>query len=170
MAQFLGPLELTGGSWVIGDPTRKSGLHVVLTPEGLEHRRRGETAPRLTTPWSRFLGLNVQAAFWKWQTTPGLPSRPGADMGRDGCSLHGTVRHPYELWRVRYTHHQRRYTGGHVNVLKNLFHQLSAAKQLHRLGDPEWLGAAVAQLAGHTSWYDPAARRLVATTIQSLDT
>ncbi|MEV7505852.1 hypothetical protein [Streptomyces sp. NPDC093018] len=168
MAQFLGPLELTGDRWVIGDATREGGLYVVLTPEGLEHHRHGQEAPRLTVQWSRFLELNVQAAYRKWQTTPGLPSRPGVDMGRDGCSLHDIVRHPYDLWRVRYTHHQRRYTGGHVSVLKYLFDRLDKANALDRLGDPEWLGAAVAQLSGHTSWYSPAARQLVETTLENL--
>ena len=170
VAQFLGPLELSGDGWVIGDPTWKDGLYVVLTPEGLEHQRYGEAAPRLTVQWSRFVELNVRAAYRKWQATPGLPSRPGVDMGRDGCCLYGIVRHPYDLWSARYTHHQRRYTGGHVNVLKSLFAQLGRAKALDRLGDPDWLGAAVAQLSGHTSWYGPKAMRLVEATIQSLGT
>ncbi|MFF8594018.1 hypothetical protein ACF061_21735 [Streptomyces sp. NPDC015220] len=170
MAQFLGPLELTGDGWVIGDPTRQDGLYVVLTPEGLEHRRHGEAAPRLAVEWSRFVELNVRAAYRKWQAAPGLPSRPGADLGRDGCSLHGIVRHPYDPWRVRYTHHRRRYTGGHVILLKCLFAQLGEVKALHRLGDPEWLGAAVARLSDHTSWYEPKGRRLVEATIQSLGT
>ncbi|MEV7323828.1 hypothetical protein [Streptomyces sp. NPDC093970] len=165
MAQFLGPLEPAEAGWVIGDPNRKGGMWVLLTPEGLEHRRHGEAAPRLTVAWSRFMELNVQAAYRKWQTTPGLPARPGADMGRDGCSLHGTVRHPYEPWRVRYTHHQRGYKGAQVMTLKFLFTQLTEAKALHRLGDPEWLGAAVARLSGHTSWNGPKARRLVETTV-----
>jgi hypothetical protein len=91
-------------------------------------------------------------------------------MGRYGCSLYGIVRHPYDLWCVRYTHHQRRYTGGHVMVLKSLFAQLSKAKALDRLGDPEWVGAAVAQLSGHTSWYNPKVKRSVEATIQSLGT
>jgi hypothetical protein len=172
MAQLLGPLELTGDGWVIGDPTPKDGLFVLLTPEGLEHRRHGEAAARLTVPWSQFVELGVQAAYLKWQAAPGLgaASRSGADMGRDGCSLYGTLRHPYDLWRVRYTHHRRRYTGGHVIVLKALFDQLTQAKALDRLGDPEWLGAAVARLSVHTSWYSPKGGRLVEATIKSLGT
>ncbi|CAM5615483.1 hypothetical protein SANTM175S_01808 [Streptomyces antimycoticus] len=62
MAQLLGPLELTGDRWVLGDPMRKDGLYVVLTTEGLEHRRHGEAAPQLTVQWSRFVELNVRAA------------------------------------------------------------------------------------------------------------
>jgi hypothetical protein len=89
-----------------------------------------------------------------------------ADMGRDGCSLHGTLRRPYEPWSVRYTHHERRYTGGHVIVLKALFDQLTEANALDRLGDPEWLGATVAKLSSYRSWYAPKGNRLVKETIQ----
>ncbi|MEU8850163.1 hypothetical protein AB0C70_28960 [Streptomyces sp. NPDC048564] len=69
------------------------------------------------------------------------------------------MRHPYDLWRVRYTPHERRYTGGHVIVLKALFDELTEAKALHRLGDPEWLGTAVAKLSSYTSWYAPRGSR-----------
>ncbi|WP_328404881.1 hypothetical protein OHS70_36780 [Streptomyces sp. NBC_00390] len=172
MAQHLGPLELIGDRWVIGDPTRKEGLSIVFMPEGLEHRRRGEAAPLLTVGWSQFVELKVRAAYRRWHATPagGFVGAfaTGADMGRDGCSLHGILRHPYELWSVRYTHHERRYTAGHVIVLKALFDQITEAKALNRLGDPEWLGAAVAKLSSYTSWYAPKGNRLVKETIQSL--
>ncbi|MFC8094407.1 hypothetical protein [Streptomyces sp. NPDC057301] len=174
MGQYLGPLEPIGDGWVVGDPTRKEGLSVVLTPEGLEHCRRGETAPLLVVEWTRFLELRVRAAYRRWRTTPfaGFAGAfaPGADMGRDGCSLNGIVRHPYDLWRVRYTHHERRYTGGHVIVLKALFDELTEAKALHRLSDPEWLGTAVAKLSSYTSWYAPRGSRLVAETVRNLGT
>ncbi|MFG2024306.1 hypothetical protein [Streptomyces sp. NPDC048825] len=172
MAQHLGPLELIGDRWVIGDPTRKDGLSIVLTPEGLEHRRRGEAAPLLAIEWPQLMELKVRAAYRRWQATRGGGfvglGQPGADMGRDGCSLYGIRRHPYEPWSVRYTHHERRYTGSHVIVLKALFDQLTEAKTLDRLGDPEWLGAAVAKLSSYTLWYAPKGNRLVKETIQSL--
>ncbi|WP_037669870.1 hypothetical protein [Streptomyces griseus] len=172
MTQHLGPLELVGEQWVIGDATRADGLCVVLTPEGLEHRRNGETAPLLALEWSQFLELKVRAAYRKWQASPAAgiiaAAEPRADMGRDGCSLHGILRHPYELWSVRYTHHERRYTGGHVIVLKALFAQLTEARQLHRLGDPEWLGSAVAKLSPFSSWFEPKGNRLVKETLQGL--
>ncbi|MFI6933380.1 hypothetical protein [Streptomyces sp. NPDC050287] len=172
MTQYLGPLELIGERWVIGDPTRKEGVSIVLTPEGLEHRRREETAPLFTIEWSRFMELQVRAAYRRWHTTFGLGfgAPPGADMGRDGCSLHGMVRHPYDLWSVRYTHHERRYTAAHVHVLKGLFGGLTEAKALNRLGDAEWLGAAVAKLSSHNSPYAPKLNRLVKETLQSLGT
>ncbi|MFE9020717.1 hypothetical protein ACFYNL_19440 [Streptomyces sp. NPDC007808] len=174
MTQYVGPLELVDDRWVIGDPTRKEGLYVVLTPVGLEHRRRGEPAPLLTVPWSRFLELRVRAAYRRWQLTPlgalAGAAQPGADMGRDGCSLQGIVRHPYDLWKVRYTHHLRTYRAGHVIVLKALFDQLTEAKALDRLGDPGWLGEAVAELSSYTSWYAPRGNRLVAATLRRLGT
>ncbi|MDO0913294.1 hypothetical protein QQM39_21320 [Streptomyces sp. DT2A-34] len=174
MTPRLGPLELVGDRWVIGDPARKDGLCVELTPEGLEHHRRGETAPQLVLPWSRFVELKVRAAYVRWHATPagGFVGAfaPGADMGRDCCSLYGILRHPYELWKVRYTHHERRYAAGHAIVLKALFDQLTEARALDRLGDPEWLGAAVAKLSPYTSWYAPKGDRLVEATIRSLGT
>ncbi|MFI6015120.1 hypothetical protein ACIBAG_41195 [Streptomyces sp. NPDC051243] len=174
MGQRLGPLELIGDRWVIGDPTRKEGLSIVLTPEGLEHHRRAETAALLAVPWSRFMELRVRAAYVRWHVTRfgGFVGAfaPAADMGRDGCSLQGIVRHPYDLWSARYTHHEGRYTAGHVIVLKALFDQLTEAKALDRLGDPDWLGAAVAKLSPYTSWFAGKGNRLVEETIRSLGT
>ncbi|GAA1574708.1 hypothetical protein ACIQV2_32565 [Streptomyces globosus] len=171
MAPRLGPLELVGERWVIGDPTREAGLSIVLTPEGLEHRRRGETAPLTAIKWGQFVNLGVRVAYRKWQTSPAagfVAAARNADWGRDGCSLQGNLRHPYERWSVRYTHHERRYAAGHVIVLQALFDQLSDAKELYRLGDPEWLGSAVTELSSYTSWYAPRGNRLVKATIRSL--
>ncbi|MCL8015197.1 hypothetical protein [Streptomyces sp. AS02] len=172
MAQYLGPLELVGDRWVIGDPTSKEGLSIVLTPRGLEHRRRGEAAPLLALEWSQFVELKVRAGYRRWHVTRfgGFAGgfAPGADMGRDGCSLQGILRHPYELWSVRYTHHRRHYKGGHVIVLKALFHELTEAKAVDRLGDPEWLGVVVSKLSSYTSWHAPKGNRLVTETIRSI--
>ncbi|MFJ3841760.1 hypothetical protein ACIPY6_40515 [Streptomyces sp. NPDC090054] len=170
MAQHLGPLELVGGLWAIGDPTRKSGLSIALTPEGLEHRRRGETAPLATVEWGQFVNLGVNAAYRSWHASPAaaVANQSGHYWGRDGCSLQGNLRHPYEHWSARYTHHERRYAVGHVIVLEALFDQLSDAKSLDRLGDPQWLGSAVTELASHTSWYAPTGKRLVKATLQTI--
>ncbi|MFI6010066.1 hypothetical protein ACIBAG_14810 [Streptomyces sp. NPDC051243] len=58
--------------------------------------------------------------------------------------------------------------GGHVIVLKALFYELAEAKAPHRLGDPEWLGAMVAELSSYTSWHAPKGNRLVTQTIRSI--
>jgi hypothetical protein len=170
--EHLGPLELVGARWVIGDATRKDGLSLLLTPEGLEQHRRGETPALVSTEWTQLMELRMRAAYQKWQASPGAGIfggfQPRADFGRDGCSLHGIRRDPYEPWSVRYTHHERRYKGGHVIVLKTLFNELTEAKALDRLGDTEWLGAAVAKLSPYTSRYAPKGIQLVKETIQSL--
>lgn len=57
-----------------------------------------------------------------------------------------------------------------ADMLKALFDQLTEAKALDRLGDPEWLGAAVAKLSSYTSWYAPKGNRLVEATIRNLGT
>jgi hypothetical protein len=68
----------------------------------------------------------------------------------------------------RRVYHQRPYNGGHVIVLKALFHELTEAKAVDRLVDPEWLGAVVAKLASYTSWYAPKGNHLVTETIRSI--
>ncbi|MFJ8632686.1 hypothetical protein [Streptomyces sp. NPDC093568] len=147
-------------------------MSILLTPDGLEHHRRGEAAPLLTMEWSQFLELRMRAAYRQWHTTPfaGFAGAfaPGADMGRDGCSLQGIRRHPYDLWSARYTHHQNPYKAGHVIVLKALFDELTEAKALHRLGDPEWLSTTVAKLSTYTSWSAPKGNRFTKETLENV--
>ncbi|GAA2986734.1 MULTISPECIES: hypothetical protein [Streptomyces] len=175
MVQCLGPLELVGDRWVIGDPKRKDGLCVVLTPEGVEHRGRADPAPRSVVQWSRFVHLGVHATYWKWEATRtgGFVGAFGStpyETGRDGCSLQGLLRHSYEPWSVRYTHHRRHYLGSHVFLLKALVRKLTEARALDRLGDPQWLSAAVAALSPVTAWLPSSGNRLVAETIEGLGT
>ncbi|MFC9384928.1 hypothetical protein [Streptomyces venezuelae] len=148
----LGPLGLVGDRWVIGDPEREGGLHLVLTAEGLEHRESGTPEPLELLPWSRVMQLDIRTAHWDWMATRGaavakwvLQSR--ADLGRNACSVHALVRHPYDDWYARYSHHERAYTEAHIFLLRLLFEAVSQAKLTHRLGDAEWLGAVVEQVA-----------------------
>ncbi|MGW6877402.1 hypothetical protein ACWGHA_34315 [Streptomyces xanthophaeus] len=90
------------------------------------------------------------------------------DGGRDGCSLSGT-RDRYGLWSVRYTHHERIYTSMHMALVVALVARTSEAKALHRLGDPEWLGAAVSRLAPTPRW-TPLPLRRVSEIIELLGT
>ncbi|WP_030692393.1 hypothetical protein [Streptomyces globisporus] len=153
MAEFLGPLELVGDRWVIGDPKRQGGMCLVLTAEALEHHANGEAEPIEVVPWSRFMELGIRAAHRAWMATRGGTALTWAaqtnalDMGRDACSVHGLVRHPYDDWAARYSHHRRAYTGAHVYLLSHLVEAVSEAKLLHRLGDPQWLAAVVEQVA-----------------------
>lgn len=173
VAQHLGPLELVGDRWIIGDPKRKDGLSVVLMPEGVEHYRRADPATQSVVQWAQFVQLGVHATCWKWEATRtggfvGAFSSTPYETGRDGCSLQGLLSHPSEPWSVRYTHHKRHYTGSHVFLLKALVRKLSEAKALDRLGDPQWLGAAVAKLSPVTAWLPSSGNRLVQETIESL--
>lgn len=172
---YLGPLELVGDRWVIGDPKRERGLCVVLTAEGVEHHARDVPEPLLFVPWTRFVSAGVTAAYKAWQTTrtAGVLDALGGsrlESGPDGCAVGGYLRHPYEDWSVRYTHHERGYTSAHVFLLKALFRKTSEAKALRRLGDPEWLGAAVDRLAPLPLWWAPKVNRQVSAIIEDLGT
>ncbi|MER6031831.1 hypothetical protein [Streptomyces sp. NPDC001851] len=160
MAQYLGPLELVGDRWVIGDPKRGKGSCLVLTADGMEHHERGLPQPRAVIPWARVMELWVRASSRAWQATrtAGAVSVAAAlsggnvNGGRSSCSVGGILRHPYEPWSVNYTHHDRPYTYVHMLLVSDLFRQTSKAKAVHRLGDRQWLGAAVDQLAPTPRW------------------
>jgi hypothetical protein len=170
VTEYLGPLELVGDRWVIGDPKREGGSCLVLTPEGMEHHKPGAPEPPAVVPWSKFVELGIRAAYRGWHATRTMGVLGGSylETGRSGCSMQGILRDPYEPWSVNYTHHERPYTGNHVYVVKALFRRTSEASALHRLGDPEWLGAAVARLAPLSAWWAPALNRQVRETLEDL--
>ncbi|MEU9861598.1 hypothetical protein AB0D99_12020 [Streptomyces sp. NPDC047971] len=149
----LGPLELVGDRWIVGDPKRADGSCLVLTADGMEHHRNAVAEPRAVVPWSRFMRMTMRATTKAWMasrtvtvldTVAGGPFSP---QGRDGCAVVALLRHPYEDWSARYSHHERPYTSAEVFWLGHLFQQTVKAKAAHRLGDREWMGAAVARLA-----------------------
>lgn len=173
--EFLGPLELVGDRWIIGDPKREGGSCLVLTAEGMEHHAPGAPEPLAVMPWSKFVELRIRATYRAWYATRtmGVVGALGGghmDTGRSGCSVGGILRHPYDLWSVNYTHHERRYTGRHVYAVKALFWRMSEARALRRLGDPEWLGAAVARLARLSAWSTPSLNRQVREIVEDLGT
>ncbi|MFI0817177.1 hypothetical protein ACH4TX_11805 [Streptomyces sp. NPDC021098] len=176
MTEYLGPLELVGDRWIIGDPKREGGSYLVLTPEGMEHHEPGVPEPLSTIPWARFMELHIRAAFKSWHATRTmgvlgvLGGSHHMDTGPSGCSVGGLVRRPYEPWSVNYTHHERPYTGNHVYLVKELFRKTSEARALHRLGDPEWLGAAVARLAPLSTRWALSLNRQVREVIEDLGT
>ncbi|MGX4690408.1 hypothetical protein [Streptomyces sp. JNUCC 63] len=175
MAAYLGPLELVGDRWIIGDPKREGGSCLALTAEGLEHHRHGAPELPAVVPWSKFVELHIRATYkarHATRTMGVLAALADSQMeaGPSGCSLNGILRHPYEPWSVTYTHHQRPYTGNHVYVVQALFRRTSEARALHRLGDPEWLGAAVARLAPLSAWWTPTLSRQVREIIEDLGT
>ncbi|MFD7500208.1 hypothetical protein [Streptomyces sp. NPDC059850] len=176
MTEYLGPLELVGDRWIIGGPMREGGSCLVLTPEGMEHHQPGGPEPLSIIPWARFMELHIRATYKAWQATRtmGVLGVLGGghhmDTGPSGCSVGGLVRHPYEPWSVNYTHHERPYLGNHVYLVKELFRKTSEARALHRLGDPEWLGAAVARLAPLSMCWALSLNRQVREIIEDLGT
>ncbi|MGW0118947.1 hypothetical protein [Streptomyces sp. NPDC003327] len=158
MTHLLGPLELVGDRWVIGDPARPNGTCLILTAEGLEHCANGASEPLETVPWSRVMELRLRTTYRSWMATRGggalgfLSQSDAVDMGRYACSVHALVRHPYDDWFALYSHHQRAYTGAHVHLAVELVDAVSKAKLLHRLGDPVWLGQVVEQVAPLSHW------------------
>ncbi|WP_344566558.1 hypothetical protein [Streptomyces axinellae] len=173
MAEYLGPLELVGDRWIIGDPKREGGSCLVLTPEGMEHHRPGAPEPLAFFPWSIFVELSIRATYKAWHAsrTMGVLNGVGGgymEAGRDGCSVGGIRRHPYEPWSVNYAHHARAYSGNHVHAVRVLFRTLSEARALHRLGDAEWLGAAVVRLASLSGGWALSMTRRVRETIGDL--
>jgi hypothetical protein len=173
MTAYLGPLELVGDRWIIGDPKREGGSCLVLTAGGMEHHEPGAPEPLAVVPWSKFVELSIRATYQAWHATRtmgvlGVLGGGHMETGRGGCSVGGLLRHPYEPWSVNYTHHERPYTGMHVHVVQALFRRTSEARALHRLGDPEWLGAAVTRLAPLSSWWGPSLNRQVREIIEDL--
>ncbi|MCX4765076.1 hypothetical protein OG562_29705 [Streptomyces sp. NBC_01275] len=171
--KYLGPLELIENRWVIGDPTRKDGLCLVLAADGMEHHRRGVPEPQAVVPWTRFVGVGVSATHYAWESTRtagvlDVLGNSSIGAGRSGCSVGGLLRHPYEDWSVNYTHHRRRYTAAHVTMVEALFRKVSAAKAPHLLGDPVWLGTAVARLAPLPARWGPPVTRQMRETIEDL--
>ncbi|MFJ6565773.1 hypothetical protein ACIQMV_39330 [Streptomyces sp. NPDC091412] len=155
MAEHLGPLELVGDRWIIGDPKREGGSWLVLTAEGMTHHEPGSPEPLTVLPWSKFVELQIHTAYNAWHTTRTmgvLGFGRSLPTGPSSCSVRGTLRHPYEHCSMNYTHHKRPYTASHVYAVEALFRRTSEARALHRLGDPEWLGAAVARLAPLSPW------------------
>ncbi|MGW6691831.1 hypothetical protein [Streptomyces sp. NPDC054961] len=161
--QYLGPLELVGDRWIIGDPTRNDGSCLVLATDGIEHHVRGEADPRDVVPWSSLhsVGLRTTMKSWMATRTGGFIVAAGGymDGGRDGCSLSG-IRDRHEPWSVNYTHHERTYTSVHMALVIDLVAKMSEAKALHRLGDPEWLSAVVSRLAPTPRWTPLPVRRV----------
>ncbi|MFF0011997.1 hypothetical protein [Streptomyces sp. NPDC005374] len=157
MSQSLGPLELVGDRWIIGDPTRGKGSCVVLTRDGMEHHERGVPEAVAAVPWTRVVDLRVSGITRAWHTTRTmgvLDTLGNSYMGAGprACSVGAYVRHPYEGWSVVYTHHERPYDYMHLYWLGDLFRKLSAAKAAHLLGDPDWVATAVAKLAAAPRW------------------
>ncbi|MBB5927241.1 hypothetical protein [Streptomyces echinatus] len=156
----LGPLELTRGRWGIGDATRPDTHWVEFRPDGL-HQREPDSEGRLI-PWS-----GIMSGIWlTWGKTSGntdsrgMYTLKGTVAGREGGWMHMTLRRPYEDCRLRFDRHARPYRAVDALRLEYLLRQLIDEGRPHLLGSPEWVGRAVAHLAGgKNSWITQRALR-----------
>lgn len=172
----LGPLELVGHRWVIGDPKRMDGSCVVLTVDGMEPHKHGAPVTQEAVPWGRVIDLRLQVAPRARHATRAwglLGSIAGSgwymDTGPSGCSVSGSLRNPYsERWSVKYTHHERGYPYGQASLVKTLFDKISEAKVLHRLGDREWLYEAVSRVNSVNPNWNPRVNRQIAEIVADL--
>ncbi|MFJ9046615.1 hypothetical protein [Streptomyces sp. NPDC102347] len=159
----LGPLELVGGRWAVGDATRPDTHWVEIRPGGL-HQHEPDSEGRLV-PWSRIM-TGVWLTWGKHSgstNSRGMYTFKGLVAERDGGWLHMTLRHPYENHQLRFDQHTRPYRAVDVLRLESLLRQLVDEGKLHLLGDPEWVGRAVACLTGgRNSWLTQRALRRAA--------
>jgi hypothetical protein len=160
---FLGPLELADGHWGVGDATRPDAHWVEFSPDGL-YQHEPDSEGRLI-PWSRIMtGIWITWGKHSWNTNSrGMYTLRGMVAGRDGGWMHMTLRHPYEDHQLRFDRHARPYRAVDALRLEYLLRQLIDEGKPHLLGDPEWVGQAVAYLAGGKgSWITHRALRRVA--------
>ncbi|MFJ8547055.1 hypothetical protein ACIRFH_34820 [Streptomyces sp. NPDC093586] len=160
---FLGPLELVGGHWGVGDATRPGTHWVEFRSDGL-HQREPDSGGRLI-PWSRIMtGIWFTWGEHSWNTNSrGMHTPKGTVAGRGGGWMHMTLRHPYEDHRLRFDQHARSYRAVDALRLEYLLRRLIDEGKPHLLGDPEWVGRAVAYLAdGKNRWITYRALRRVA--------
>ena len=144
----LGPLELSGGRWGVGDATRPDAHWVEFRPDGFfQHEPDSEGQ---LVPWSRIMdGIRITWGKRSWSTNSrGLYTARGMVATRDGGWLHMTLRHPYEDHPLRFDQHTRPYRAVDALRLEYLLRQLTTEGKLHLLGDADWVGRAVASLGG----------------------
>ncbi|RRR83439.1 hypothetical protein EHS43_14195 [Streptomyces sp. RP5T] len=150
---FLGPLELFDGRWVVGDATRPGTRWVELRPDGL-YQHEPDSEGRLV-PWSRIMtGIWITWGKHFWNpNSRGRYTVRGTVAGRHGGWMHMTLRHPYENHQLSFDQHARPYRVVDVLRLEYLLRHLIDEGKLHLLGEPEWVGHAVAHLAdGKNRW------------------
>jgi hypothetical protein len=118
------------------------------------------------TEWSRIVtGVWITWGKHPWNTNDrGKYTLKGTVASRGGGWMHMTLRHPPEEHRLRFAQHARPYRAVDVLRLEYLLRQLVDDGKPHLLGDPEWVGRAVAYLAGgNNRWITyRALRRVVA--------
>ncbi|MGW3974120.1 hypothetical protein ACWEFD_33120 [Streptomyces ardesiacus] len=167
----LGPLELFGGRWGVGDASRPDTHWVEFRPDGL-HQHEPDSEGR-SIPWPRIMtGVRLTWGKHSWSTNSrGMYTLKGTVAGRAGGWMHLTLRHPYEDQALRFDQHERPYRAVDALRLESLMRQLVDEGRPQLLGDPEWVGRAVVPLTGgKNSWITSRAlRRAVTGAVASAD-
>ncbi|MEU9519348.1 hypothetical protein [Streptomyces sp. NPDC048224] len=160
----LGPLQLAGGRWGVGDGSRPGTHWVEFRPDGL--RQHEPDSEGRSVPWSRIM-TGVWLTWGKHARNTGsrgMYTLKGTVAGRSGGWMHLTLRHPYEDRQLRFDRHERPYRAVDALRLETLMRRLVEEGKPHLLGDPEWVGRAVAHLAGgKNSWITDRSLRRAAT-------
>lgn len=152
----LGPLELVGGIWVVGDSRRPGGTWLEFRAEGLYRQRSAGDGELI--PWPRImLGVGVYIGrgyprTGQYTLAGMLGNLPGPFRGHGGGHLDMTLRHPYEDRKLTFDRHTRAYRLLDTFLLEELLSQIVAANEAHRLGDPDLLGQVVGRLTSLSPW------------------
>lgn len=159
----LGPLAPAGGRWGIGDAVRPDRHWVELHPDGF-CRHRPDAEDQLI-PWSRVMtGIWITWGRFPWNAgSRGKYTLRGTVAGRTAGWLHMLLRLPYEEAALRFDRHAGTYRAMDAVRLEELLRQLVATDRLRLLGDPDWVGRAVAHLSGGAPTRTPGALRRAVT-------
>ncbi|MFJ8437207.1 hypothetical protein ACIQ9P_38535 [Kitasatospora sp. NPDC094019] len=140
----LGPLVRIDGRWLLGD--HRDRTHLELTPEGIVPHADGR--PDAVVPWGRFMSMGIAVTPHRWtgsRRTALLTLGQMAPLGLTGPHLTATVRHPYEYWTGRFSHHRGQHYAPHeLAAAAELFAVVVDAGEAALLGDSAWLDGAVA--------------------------
>ncbi|MGW7552918.1 hypothetical protein [Streptomyces rimosus] len=171
----LGPLACVDGHWVVGDCFRPGGHWLEFRPDGIYQHAR-TPSEELLMPWARIMlgiGFSLGAKYpQRGSVSPvgmigGLPG-PWRGVGRG--YLHMTLRHPYEDWLASFDRHPRWYRMTELAQFEALLVHTGAAKELHRLGDADWLGHAVGRLKGRHPRTVSALRKVMSELLEQTET
>ncbi|MFG2279519.1 hypothetical protein ACGFNQ_12595 [Streptomyces asoensis] len=148
---YLGPLQLVGGVWGFGDATRPDTHWVEVRPDGLRQHVPGSA--RRSVPWNRIMtGIWITWGNQSWSADGrGVYTLKGTVAPGVSGWMRMTLRHPYEDDQLRFDQHTRPYRAVDALRLEYLLRHLVAHEELPLLGDPQWVGRAVAHLGREQS-------------------
>ncbi|MEU6340892.1 hypothetical protein ABZ883_08065 [Streptomyces sp. NPDC046977] len=153
-ALTLGPLELVADEWIIGDSAARKGKYLKLRDQGFGYWVEGVEVQVIL--WRRLMNLHLSAQPGRLGNSKALAKFTDFSAALAGISRLGggeafvaaTLRHPYEDWVAYFTHAPRRYDRREIRKVDEFLKQTVECGRAARLGDPQWVGEAVAKIAG----------------------